>query len=471
MSDHQNNEHVTVECPRCQGNVAVRVARLPLFSSALLSVTSAYTEVKGRYPVLGLVGDAAEIGVRLAAQAALQRASPLLQTLEPQFEAANDYACEGLDQLEKNFPVLQQSTEEVLGHLKDAFYVTLDDVQLRVNDELDGVAERWRRLTEAVWTAAQVLQDSEVGRVAASGMDEVLTRLEEASALYMPLPPSLHTEWERRIQQYEDEDDEEEPGMWTRVRSLLLCLSLQLYQRLTQLRERLEQAAAALGNASELMGLGVLLEVVGSLMQRLQLFYVAQLYNLEVLRKKAMTQVRSLASVLAQMDPVRQILKLPVETQGVIRDLQELGKMLLQLVVNSTPLYNMLQQPSPQEVEDFLKQEQFSEDNSQRRDSSNSLFLRAMDGRPRRRRSLYARSSNPPGLSPGTAPSLSPANGGKLDTLALPSDEGVRRRSSTTELLLAPIMQLVSQSQRAFDYLSPASTDAQHLDEPVIAED
>ena len=32
-------------------------------------------------------------------------------------EAANDYACSGLDQLEKNFPVLQQSSEEVSSHL------------------------------------------------------------------------------------------------------------------------------------------------------------------------------------------------------------------------------------------------------------------------------------------------------------------------------------------------------------------
>ncbi|KAL0171920.1 hypothetical protein M9458_032231, partial [Cirrhinus mrigala] len=86
------------------------------------------------------------------------------------------------------------------------------------------------------------------------------------------------------------------------------------------------------------------------------------------------------------------------------------------------------------------------------RTSANSLFLKAMDGRPRRRRSLYARSRRGPALSP--APTPVPANGRKgslkldsqlsgppeIDTLAVPTTDMIRRRSSATEVLLAPIM-------------------------------
>lgn len=59
-------------------------------------------------------------------------------------------------------------------------------------------------------------------------------------------------EWELRVQELEEEDeDEDEPGLWTRVRSLLLNLSLQLYHRLSKVREQLLGAVASLGVAAD----------------------------------------------------------------------------------------------------------------------------------------------------------------------------------------------------------------------------
>lgn len=78
-----------------------------------------------------------------------------------------------------------------MGHLKHAFFLTLEDVQDRVNDELDGVLKRWERLTNAAWEVVLALEDTELGRAATSAMDEVLTRSESALAYYMPLPPTL----------------------------------------------------------------------------------------------------------------------------------------------------------------------------------------------------------------------------------------------------------------------------------------
>lgn len=119
-----------------------------------------------------------------------------------------------------------------------------------------------------------------------------------------------------------------------------------------------------------------------------------------------------------------------------------------------------LQRPSEQEVEDFLNQDDFTSDSSSHR--SNSLFLKAMDGRPRRRRSLHFRAAR----SPGAPQSPDPPNGQRssrkdsleADSLALPSETVVaQRRPSTAELLLTPLKQFVSQSQKAFEYLSPNS--------------
>lgn len=118
-----------------------------------------------------------------------------------------------------------------------------------------------------------------------------------------------------------------------------------------------------------------------------------------------------------------------------------------------------LQRPSHQEVEDFLNQEDFLSDSSRRRSSANSLFLKAMDGRPRRRRSLHSRAPR----GPGAPQSPDPPNGRRSslkdtpegDGVPLPSDSVGQRRPSTTELLLSPLKQFVTQSQKAFEYLSP----------------
>ena len=54
-----------------------------------------------------------------------------------------------------------------------------------------------------------------------------------------------------RVQAYEDEDEGDEPGLWTRVRSLLLSLSLQLYHRMMKVREQLQKAVRMLGDAAD----------------------------------------------------------------------------------------------------------------------------------------------------------------------------------------------------------------------------
>lgn len=85
-----------------------------------------------------------------------------------------------------------------------------------------------------------------------------------------------------------------------------------------------------------------------------------------------------------------------------------------------------------------------------------------MDGRPRRRRSLHFRATR----GPGAHQSPDPPNGRRsslkdsleVDSLAPPSDSIIaQRRPSTAELLLTPLKQFVSQSQKAFEYLSPNS--------------
>ncbi|KAL0984879.1 hypothetical protein UPYG_G00149870 [Umbra pygmaea] len=259
-----------------------------------------------------------------------------------------------------------------MGHLKEAFFLTLDDVQ-----------ERMDKLTDTTWKYLLAWQDSQLGHMATSGLDNILTRSEEALAtyIYMPLPPTLRHEWERRYQQFEDEDGDEEPRLWTRFRCLLLCLSLQIYNRLLKLRHRLEWTITMLQDAADRLGLSRLLAVVGFMLQRLQQLYVSQVLRLKALRRLALEQLKAKAQVLAELRPVKQILGLPAQLQQVVADLQELGKILLQLLINSTPLYNMIQQPSDEEVENFITQQEFMSPDSHH-GCANSLFLKDLDGDP-----------------------------------------------------------------------------------------
>ncbi|XP_026083194.1 perilipin-3-like [Carassius auratus] len=466
-----------------EGNVLKRVAKLPLISSALQQATSVYMGVKGRYPLLGFVGGVAELGVRSASTAALKQAAPLLQNLEPEIEAVNSFALVGLEQLEKLFPILQQPTDEVVADLKDAFFSRLDDAQSRVNDELDRAVDRWDKLIQLSSRLLAEAQESAAGRVISAGLDELITQSEAAVAYYLPLPPTLRLEWERRVLSYEEEDnddDEEEPRMWTRIRSLLLCLYLQLYHRLMKLRERIDSVLLMLGAAAETVGLMQLMAMVESLLQLLLSFYMSQVHRMAELRSLLMAQLTSGIQALEVLPPVQQILALPTQVRTIMNDLLELGQILIQLLINTTPLYDLVKQVSDLDAANSPIPDELPESPSSP-DSANSLFLKAMDGGPRRRRSLHTGSRrgsasglpSSPALSP--TPTPVPANGRKgslkldsqpsgtpeFDTLAVPSTDMIRRRSSATEVLLAPIKQIVTQSQRAFEFLSsgPSSED------------
>lgn len=371
----------------------------------------------------------------------------------------------------------------MVANLKDAFFSRLDGAQSRVNDELDRAVNRWDGVVELSWRLLAEAQDSAPGRVIAAGLDELITQSEAAVAYYLPLPPTLRCEWERRVQSYEDEeedDEEEEPRMWTRIRSLLLCLYLQLYHRLMKLRERVDSVLQMLGAAAETVGLTQLMQMLESLLQLLLSFYTSQVHRVEELRSLLVAQLTSGIQALKILPPVQQILDLPSQVRTIMNDLLELGQILIQLLINTTPLYDLMKQVSDLDAANNPTPDELPESPSSRA-FANSLFLKAMDGRPRRRRSLYARSRRgstsglPTSPAPSPTPTPVPANGRKgslkldsqpsgppeLDTLAVPTTDMIRRRSSATEVLLAPIMQLVSQSQRAFEFLSsgPSSED------------
>uniref|UniRef100_A0A674JSV8 Perilipin-3-like n=1 Tax=Terrapene triunguis TaxID=2587831 RepID=A0A674JSV8_9SAUR len=90
-----------------------RVAGLPLVSSAYEMASANYVATKETYPAIKAVCEVAETGVKAITSAAIVGARPILDQLEPQLAAANEYACRGLDRLEEQLPILQQPIEKV----------------------------------------------------------------------------------------------------------------------------------------------------------------------------------------------------------------------------------------------------------------------------------------------------------------------------------------------------------------------
>lgn len=93
------------------------------------------------------------------------------------------------------------------------------------------------------------------------------------------------------------------------------------------------------------VGLGLVLELVTELLQYTQNLLVAAVYRLESVREAALGGIQGQAAALAELRPVRQVRDLPTQVQQLLRDLQEVSKILLQLVINTTPLYNMVRKP------------------------------------------------------------------------------------------------------------------------------
>lgn len=85
-----------------------------------------------------------------------------------------------------------------------------------------------------------------------------------------------------------------------------------------------------------------LMAMVESLLQLLLSFYTTQVYRVEELRSLLMAQLTSGIQALKVLPPVQQILALPTQVRTIMNDLLELGQILIQLLINTTPLYDLV---------------------------------------------------------------------------------------------------------------------------------
>ncbi|NXG37085.1 PLIN3 protein, partial [Dromaius novaehollandiae] len=180
-----------------------RVTSLPLLNSAFSLVSSAYNYTKETHPCLSSACSVAETVAAVAVGSVVGGAQPILNQLEPQIALVNEYACKGLDQLEKNLPFLQQPADKVISDTKQLVSAKVTSAMGAACEAKEAVADK---VTEAVDLTKNVVGDSvkltrsmvtstvtsameaaQVGQAVAGGVESVLGTSEDLVDHYLPM--------------------------------------------------------------------------------------------------------------------------------------------------------------------------------------------------------------------------------------------------------------------------------------------
>ncbi|XP_028649212.2 perilipin 6 [Erpetoichthys calabaricus] len=333
-------------------NAVDRVTSLPLFSTTLRLVASAYIDVKSFHPLMSSVFSIAEKGVKTMTQVATEQATPLLERLEPQITAVNIYACDGLSQLEEKYPVLNQTADELAGHLKSAFYITLDNLQDQLNSKIDSALVQTNTALETTKTTVisrvNTLLGSRFGKALVLGLDSVLTLSEELVDYYLPATEEelKHLSlMSSRNFVVTEEDEDEGPYLQDRVQSLIVRMHLRMFHQGVLIWKELKQLGLLLRYYTGQMDSSQLFNALHALAFRILRMYAALINKVQSQQQLALLQLSSLIQALASLWPLHPVLSLAGEAQAflalVVSDLYNLSMILLQLLINTTPLYDL----------------------------------------------------------------------------------------------------------------------------------
>uniref|UniRef100_A0A8C3RVD9 Perilipin n=1 Tax=Chelydra serpentina TaxID=8475 RepID=A0A8C3RVD9_CHESE len=224
-----------------------RVAGLPLVSSACEMASASYTATKETHPAMKAVCDVAETGVRAITSAAVTGAQPILDQLESQIAAANDYACKGLDTLEGKLPVLQQTVQKVASDAQDLVRAARDAVCSMAGEAKDAV-------TSMVGVAKEAVQESvEMTKSAVtSSMSTALGKSEQLMDHYLPMTEEELAELATPV-----EGSGEQKNYFVRLGSLSTKLRQRAYQhalgKMRQARQHTLEALSQLQQTIDLM--------------------------------------------------------------------------------------------------------------------------------------------------------------------------------------------------------------------------
>ncbi|XP_025024163.1 perilipin-3-like [Python bivittatus] len=180
MSSETSDESLEEEV----ANILKRVGSLPLVCSVCDLVSSNYTSIKRKNSYLQTMCDGAEKSVKTLTDAAVSRAQPLLNSLEPQLATANKYACRGLDTVEQKVPILQQTADQVVSDTKELMTSKVSSARNAVTRRLSGMVGMTKDAVQGgvkttaslVSSSLSVVMGTRVGKMAKNSVETVLGR-------------------------------------------------------------------------------------------------------------------------------------------------------------------------------------------------------------------------------------------------------------------------------------------------------
>nr|XP_048690028.1 perilipin-3-like isoform X2 [Caretta caretta] len=265
MSAEENEPQVEIQAEE-QQTAGDRVAGLPLVSSACEMASASYAATKETHPAIKAICEVAETGVRTITSAAITGARPILDQLEPQFAAANEYACRGLYRLEEQLPILQQPIEKValdaqdLVGAKDAVCSTVteakDAVTSRVSVAQGAVQESVEVTKSAVTRSMSAVMGSSMGQMAASVIDAALGKSEQLMDYYLPMTEEELAELATTPLEGPGEAPAEQRSYYVRLGSLSSTLRQRAYQHaLGKMRQARQRTLEALSQLQQIIDL------------------------------------------------------------------------------------------------------------------------------------------------------------------------------------------------------------------------
>ncbi|CAM5156162.1 unnamed protein product [Natator depressus] len=270
MSAKENEPQVEIQAEE-QQTAGDRVAGLPLVSSACEMASASYAATKETHPAIKAVCEVAETGVRAITSAAITGARPILDQLEPQLEAANEYACRGLDRLEEQLPILQQPIEKVALDAQDLVRATMvgakdavcsmvteakDAVTSMVSVAQGAVQESVEVTKSAVTSSMSTVMGSSMGQMAASGIDTALGKSEQLVDYYLPMTEEELAELATTPVEGPGEAPAEQRSYYVRLGSLSSTLRQRAYQHaLGKMRQARQRTLEALSQLQQIIDL------------------------------------------------------------------------------------------------------------------------------------------------------------------------------------------------------------------------
>ncbi|XP_043403427.1 perilipin-3-like isoform X2 [Chelonia mydas] len=270
MSAKEKEPQVEIQAEEQQTAVD-RVAGLPLVSSACEMASASYAATKETHPAIKAVCEVAETGVRAITSAAITGARPILDQLEPQLAAANEYACRGLDRLEEQLPILQQPIEKVALDAQDLVRATMvgakDAVCSTVTEAKDAVTSMVGVAQGAVQESAEVtksavtssmstVMSSSMGQMAASGIETALGKCEQLVDHYLPMTEEELAELATTPVEGPGEAPADQRSYYIRLGSLSSTLRQRAYQHaLGKMRQARQSTLEALSQLQQIIDL------------------------------------------------------------------------------------------------------------------------------------------------------------------------------------------------------------------------